>query len=84
MKKPKNCLNCYWWAVSDKEGGFECRCEFSDNYEQTSKYNDYCPQWIPIIYFDEGKGRMMSPDIAKERLEAGYDVIFVEKSEVQE
>ena len=79
MTKKKNCLNCYWWAASDNPSGFECRCEFSDNHEQASNPSDNCPQWIPTIYFDEGKGRMMSPDIAKERLEAGYDVIFIKK-----
>ena len=76
MSKTKNCLNCYWWAASDKEGGFECRCEFSDNHEKASKQNDKCSSWLPITYFDEGKGRMMSIVIAKERLEAGYGVTF--------
>lgn len=79
MQKTKNCLNCYWYATSDNPRGFECRQESSTFYGLGCSNNNTCEFWTEVTYFDEGKGRMMSPLIAKERLDAGYKVVFLLK-----
>ena len=90
MKTPKNCLNCFNFIT--QQGHTYCKMEAisGDDYkiDEGTESTKVCDQWEEITKYDEQGGGIVSSkhsvDIAKERIEAGYDIIFVDKGEVTE
>jgi hypothetical protein len=84
MITPKNCLNCFACVTTsnhlvDEKVELRCMHDGCKYYETIVTPDFKCSMCEPINEYDVRPGGMRSADIAKERLEAGYGVIFYER-----